>query len=144
MPTNHPDWTRHMHTQLLKTLSHPMPPARGAILDRDHDTALHEFLGDLSNTHAVVLGEGALEFMCALLRRNCIAATAMRWNEKVEAERAELVVVPHVACLEVVEQAHWQARLLRTQGFASIRVRQLPRQTLLTAKRPLFNPTLCK
>jgi chloramphenicol 3-O-phosphotransferase len=142
-----------MHTQLLKTLSHPMPPAPGAILDSDHDTALLEFLGDLSNTHAVVLGEGALEFMCALLRRNCIAATAMRWNEKVEAEIADLVVVPHVACLKVVEQALWQARramlpngrivlrvendrtgwmafsaarLLRTQGFASIRVRPLP------------------
>ncbi len=135
----------------------------------DRDGVLLDCLGDLSDTHAVVLGDHALELLCALIRRGCAAATAIRAGEKMEADSASLIVVPQGVTLETIEpmlrqakralmpngrialrvdsdHSGWvsfsAARILRAHGFCAIRVRALADQTLLTAERPFFGPTL--
>ncbi len=159
-----------MHIGSRRVPSHPAPPVELLGLQADADTAMLDCIGDVSNVHALVLGEHGLELMCALIRRGCATVAVLRLNQKAEPGTADLVVVPRTASPEVVEQALRQAqramapngrivlridnkrassvatsvtRLLHELGFRSIRVRSLPRQTLLSAERSSSGAALC-
>jgi len=58
----------------------------------DH-SAVVDFLGDVTSTRVVVLGDHTLELLCGLLRRGCPAALALRSGDTVEAASADLVIV---------------------------------------------------
>lgn len=158
-----------MHTQPIRHFTHRVPLTQPSLLAKDRDAALLDYLGDLSEVQAAVIGPGALEFTCLLLRRGCIAATALCRNQPGETATADMVVIPDAVSAEAIGQSIAQAwktlapngwivlriqddpsgtlavraiRQLRVTGFSSIAVEALPEQTLLTAERPFFGPTL--
>ena len=67
-------------------------------------------LGDVADTHALVIGERALAVVCLLIRRGCAAAGTLRWHEKPEPATADLVVVSLLPGLQSVDEVARQAR----------------------------------
>ena len=129
------------------------------------DVSLLECTGPVEDAHVLVIGE-ALEVMCALIRRGCVAAAEMALQDRVKVDRVDIVVVPRLGDAARAAQAVALARgalapfgrivmrdaseplarvaaaLLRTQGFSAIRVRVVGGWTLVTAERPWFGPIL--
>lgn len=75
--------------------------------------ALDDFvrdLGDVADTHALVIGERTLELVCLLIRRGCAAAGTLCWHEKAEPGTADLVVVSLQSRLQSMDGVARQAR----------------------------------
>lgn len=112
-----------------------------------------------------MIGHGALETVCGLIRRGCTAAELQTGSRVApEANSAEAVVVPRAATLVeaqaaiavaaralimggriVVRETSGGLRqpvvaLLRLHGFCAIEARPTTEGTLVTAERPIFGP----
>ncbi len=59
--------------------------------------------------HILVLGKDGPDLMCALLRAGATQVTHLRSHERLEADSASLVIVPHVA-----RSTGWRARCRRS------------------------------
>ncbi len=130
---------------------------------------LAESIGDVSDTHALVIGEHTLEMVCLLIRHGCIAAGTLRWHEKAECGAVDLVVVPDLPDLQLLNEALRQARrallpngrivlhlaperpsavaglifeLLERHGFCAMRVMPQRDGSLIEAEVPFFGPSL--
>jgi hypothetical protein len=131
------------------------------------DEALLDCAGEVAGEHAVILGTGTLELMCALLRRGTAAVTELRRGERPEPQAAELAIIANTSSAEdaIAAVAHARralgpagrvvvrvaadasgrlvrqvARLLRQHGFSAIRLRHDGVRTLLTGQLPMFGP----
>jgi hypothetical protein len=114
--------------------------------------------GDLHTERTLILAESSLDLLCGLLRRGCVAATAIRPGSKPDADDYDLVVaVPKptdspdrlirqirsglapngrlVACLPNGQVATAFIRRLRLNGFSVLPPVHLPNATLLRADR---------
>jgi hypothetical protein len=82
----------------MKHMSAAIPlPAPASPPDADHDQLLR-LAGDLSGVRALVIAERSLDLLCALIRRGCGAATAIRSGSKPDADDYGLVIaVPDAA-----------------------------------------------
>ena len=145
-------------------LSQALPAASPAAAP-DMPDAFIDATGSVAGDHALVLGAGGLETMCALLRRGCASAIELRLGEKPDAGSADLVLVPALASIGQARAALAQARraltpsgrivlrgafgvgdaqtlaiarLLRREGFCALRVQEIGGAAVLSAERPLF------
>ena len=138
----------------------PSPPLQppepvGALLDS---------LGAIEDEeHIVVLGRDGPDLMCALLRAGAPQVTHLRSHDRLEADSASLVIVPHVPSLDWLESAlspirralfangrlalcvdalptvqNRVRRLLRLHGFTAIRARCAAGRLMLDAEVPTF------
>jgi hypothetical protein len=68
--------------------------------------ALLEALGEIEDeNHIFVLGKDGPDLMCALLRAGAPQVTHLRSHDRLEANSASLVIVPHVVSLGWLESA---------------------------------------
>jgi hypothetical protein len=90
--------------------------------------ALLEALGEIEDeNHILVLGRDGPELMCALLRAGAPQVTHLRSHERLEADSASLVIVPHVPSLDWLEGALSPVRrALFTNGRLAVCVDPLP------------------
>jgi hypothetical protein len=133
------------------------PPEPGA--------ALLDNLGAIEDEeHIVVLGRDGPDLMCALLRAGAPQVTHLRSPERLEADSASLVIVPHVPSLDWLESALSSIRralfangrlalsvdplptmqsrvrrLLSLHGFTAIRSRCAAGRLMLNAEVPAFD-----
>jgi hypothetical protein len=130
------------------------------------DAALLDAAEPVAGSRVLVIGRGALETVCGLIRRGCTAATELADcdHAATEAESVETVVVPSVATMGEAQTAvavatraliqggrialcapagalrrHLPA-LLGAHGFAAVRAWPSPGGAVLTAERPMFGP----
>jgi hypothetical protein len=90
--------------------------------------ALLEALGEIEDeSHVLVLGRDGPDLMCALLRAGAPQVTHLRSYERLEADSASLVIVPHVPALDWLEGALSPIRrALFTNGRLAVSVDPLP------------------
>jgi hypothetical protein len=113
--------------------------------------------GDIKTTHTLIIADHALDLMCGLIRRGCLAATMLRAGDTPDADDYGLVLVPYATSLPSSDDAirlarralaaHGRlvvgtrngkaatalARRLRLNGFTNLRSAHLPGLTLLRA-----------
>jgi hypothetical protein len=137
------------------------PPEPGA--------ALLEALGAIEDEgHILVLGRDGPDLMCALLRAGAPQVTHLRSYERLEADSASMVVVPHVPSPDWLEGAlspirralfangrlavvvdplpraqNRVTRMLTLHGFTAIRTRRVAGRLVLSAEAPAFNLRRC-
>jgi hypothetical protein len=131
----------------------------------DGEAAMLDFAGRVQGAHALVLTEHGGDLLCALIRRNCDAATWYSTSRRPEPALYDLVLVPDLvadsALGDIVSKSRRAlvptgrlvirtihdpashvavavARLLRLNGFVRFRVRALAGQSLLRADLPMF------
>jgi hypothetical protein len=134
-------------------------PAENAVDD------LLDCAGPIAGAHALVLGRGALDVLCRLIRQGAAAAASLRRDDRSSATApADLVILPRCGELPETEAALTLARrllmpggrvvlrdagpgrgpalaaLLGAQGFSHIRCRARPSGAVLTADLPFFWP----
>lgn len=155
-----------MHSQaarLPRRAPHLLP------LPSEPGTELVEALGAIEGEwHVLLIGNGSVDVMCALLRAGASKVTHLRSHERLEAESASLAIVPRVASFEWLESAlvsnrhamianGWVAvcvdafpstqtrvaRLLKLHGFSAIRAERMAGRLLLTAEVPAFSLRRC-
>ena len=101
-------------------------------------------LGPALDGHVLIIGDGTLDLICALIRRGCPGASALHFEDRVLAENVETVLVPHVCNRFEAERAIAMAvraltpagriilrlapalageveRMLRSRGFSALR-----------------------
>jgi hypothetical protein len=131
--------------------------------------ALLEALGEIEDeNHILVLGRDGPELMCALLRAGAPQVTHLRSHERLEADSASLVIVPHVPSVDWLEGAlspirralftngrlavcvdplpstqNRVRRLLMLHGFTAIRTSQAAGRLVLSAEVPVFGLRRC-
>ncbi len=76
----------------------------------DPALALLDGLTDLDGERALILGHGAVELMCALIRGGCEEVTELRSVDRPEPRVADLVLVPRLASLEQAAMIAGHAR----------------------------------
>ncbi len=115
-----------------------------------------------SDTHALVIGPFALDLMCGLIRRGCAAAAELPFEGRQPTERADVILVPHVRCVDEADRAILVARRtllpcgrivlqattgmleaaisrrLLSAGFSAIRSRPHKDGTIIAADWPMF------
>jgi hypothetical protein len=137
----------------------PPPP-----LSDQGATRLVDWLGDVSNEHVLVFGNG-LDLICALLRAGAAEAELRCSHDRLDAHCASLVLVPdlpstdwlasalpHISralipngrlVLEIGTAAGHQANGIRRQlalhGFSAIRVGQIGDDLVVSAEVPAFH-----
>ena len=130
------------------------------------EIGLFDGIGPLEGARALVIGHGALEVVCGLIRRGCTAATEFPACGRVapEADSVDVVIVPGAGSLSEAQRAielaaralmlggriavrytpggsaPGIAALMRAYGFGAVRTRPTPAGTVLTAERPIFGP----
>ena len=140
----------------------PFPPPAPALVD----DALLLWAEPLEGSRVLVVGHGALDLVCGLIRRGCTAATEIQANGRLapDADSADLVLAPAIEALPDGRAAigwaaralvmggrialrdvtghHWPAlaTLLRTYGFCQVRTHTRPDGVVVTAERPIFGP----
>jgi hypothetical protein len=67
---------------------------RSRIAGEEMETALLRLAGEVSDVHALILGEHGIELMCGLLHRGCAAVAAFRSGDRPEEGSYGLVLVP--------------------------------------------------
>jgi len=134
----------------------------------DPDTVLLACIGEVAGERALILGCGALDVMCALIRAGATEVTELCRNDRPEPASADLVVVPDLVSADSAPDIVGHARralatagrivlrcqsdpygrlmqsvsrVLRVHGFSALRLRRAGMQTLLTAELPLFGLT---
>jgi hypothetical protein len=131
--------------------------------------ALLEALGEIEDeSHVLVLGRDGPDLMCALLRAGAPQVTHLCSHERLEADSASLVLVPHVPSLHWLEGAlspirralfsngrlavcldplpatqNRVARMLTLHGFTVIRARRAAGRLVLTAEVPAVGLRRC-
>jgi hypothetical protein len=90
--------------------------------------ALLEALGEIEDeSHVLVLGRDGPDLMCALLRAGAPQVTHLSSYERLEADSAGLVIVPHVPSLDWLEGALSPLRrVLGANGHLAICIDPLP------------------
>lgn len=157
---------QHAHPVRRTTVAANMAGAAADLFAGDSPSAvLLAAIGDIANERAVILGQGALDVMCALIRAGAAEVTELCGTARPEANSADLVVVPSVESPGEIPPvirsarrtlasagrlvlrfpndpaghlARKTARDLRLQGFSIVRQRRIGTQTVLTAELPLF------
>lgn len=140
----------------------PAPAPATAPID---DVLLH-WAEPLDGARVLVVGHGALDLICGLIRRGCMAATEIQVQGQLapDADSADLLLAPHLESLTEgrtaigwaaralvmggriglrdVSGRHWPAlaTLLRTHGFCQVRSHARPEGVVVTAERPIFGP----
>ena len=136
------------------------PPA-----EPDPDSVLLTCIGEVAGERALILGRGALDVMCALIRAGATEVTALCRNDRPEPASADLVVVSDMVSAESAPGLIGHARralvtagrivlrcptdssgrlvqsisrVLRLHGFSALRLRRAGAQTLVTAELPFF------
>ena len=101
------------------SLSLQPPEPRAALLDS---------LGEIEDEeHILVLGRDGPDLMCALLRAGAPQVTHLRSHDRLEADSASLVIVPHVPSLDWLESALSSIRrALLANGRLAVCVDPLP------------------
>ena len=131
--------------------------------------ALLEALGDIEDeNHILVLGRDGPELMCALLRAGAPQVTHLRSHERLEADSASLVIVPHVPSLDWLEGVlspirralvangrlavcvdplpttqNRVRRMLTQHGLTAIRTSRAAGRLVLSAEVPAFSLRRC-
>ena len=131
--------------------------------------ALLEALGEIEDeSHVLVLGRDGPDLMCALLRAGAPQVTHLHSYERLEADTANLVIVPHVPSLDWLEGAlspicralfangrlavcvdplpntqNRVARMLKLHGFTAIRASHAAGRLVLSAEVPAFGLRRC-
>jgi len=131
--------------------------------------ALLEVLEDIEDeSHVLVLGRDGPDLMCALLRAGVPQVTHLRSYERLEADSASLVIVPHVLSLDWLEGAlspirralfangrlaacvdplpatqNRVARMLTLHGFTAIRASRAAGRLVLSAEVPAYGLRRC-
>ena len=131
--------------------------------------ALLEDLGAIEDEdHILVLGRDGPDLMCALLRAGAPQVTHLRSHERLEADSASLVIVPHVPSLDWLEGAlpsirraliangrlvvcvdplpttqNRVRRMLTLHGFTAIRASRAAGRQVLSAEVPAFGLRRC-
>jgi len=119
-------------------------------------------LGDVAGAHVAVIGGGALETMCALIRAGCAAVVEIAVTDRGQIEPVEIAVVPHAVSLPAAARAVPLAMrtllpggrivlrdptgllgrdlgvMLRAHGFSAVRVRQSDHGCVVSGERPIF------
>jgi hypothetical protein len=137
------------------------PPEPGA--------ALLEALGAIEDeSHVLILGRDGPDLMCALLRAGAPQVTHLHSYERLEADTASLVIVPHVPSLDWLEGAllpirralfangrlavcvdplpatqNRVRRMLTLHGFTAIRAGRAAGHLVLSAEVPAFGLRRC-
>lgn len=125
--------------------------------DADPLEPLLRLAGPLDEVHALVMAERGIDLMCALIKRGCLAATAIRPSHKPDADGYGLVIAdltaselpPEalirrgraalrpggrlIARVRGSRHAAALARRLRLNGFRGLRTLTLAGQTLVRA-----------
>jgi hypothetical protein len=131
--------------------------------------ALLEALGEIEDeSHVLVLGRDGPDLMCALLRAGAPQVTHLHSYERLEADTASLVIVPHIPSLEWLEGAlspirralfangrlavcvdplpatqNRVRRMLTLHGFTAIRATRVAGRLVLSAEVPAFGLRRC-
>ena len=131
--------------------------------------ALLEALGEIEDeSHVLVLGRDGPDLMCALLRAGAPQVTHLHSYERLEADTASLVIVPHIPSLEWLEGAlspirralfangrlavcvdplpatqNRVRRMLTLHGFTAIRATSVADRLVLSAEVPAFGLRRC-
>ncbi len=153
---------RHAHA----ALGRPRSPAAG-MSGTDPDAALVAVLGDVTDEHILILGHGALDVMCALIRAGCGAITELRQHERPEPQIADTVILPGIGSLDAAATIIGHARralvptgrilvrivadpagrlapaivrTLRVHGFTDVCQHRVGTEALLSAVLPMFGP----
>ena len=131
--------------------------------------ALLEALGEIEDeSHVLVLGRDGPDLMCALLRAGAPQVTHLCSYERLEADSASLVIVPHVPSLDWLEGTlspirralfmngrlavcvdplrttqNRVARMLTLHGFTAIRASRAAGRLVLCAEVPAFGVRRC-
>jgi predicted RNA binding protein YcfA (HicA-like mRNA interferase family) len=133
------------------------PPEPGAAL-------LHSLGAIEDEDHIVVLGRDGPDLICALLRAGAPQVTHLRSHDRLVADSASLVIVPHVPSVDWLESALSSIRrvlftngrlvlcvdplptiqsrirsLLSQHGFTAIRTRHVAGRLMLNAEVPAFD-----
>ena len=136
------------------------PPEPGAAL-------LDSPRRDRGREHVLVLGRDGPDLMCALLRAGAPQVTHLRSHERLEADSASLVIVPHVprstgwrarcrdpsraapngrlaVCVDPLPSRQKRVRrMLSRHGFAVIRAGRAAGRQVLSAEVPAFDLRRC-
>jgi hypothetical protein len=131
--------------------------------------ALLEALGEIEDeSHILVLGRDGPDLMCALLRAGASQVTHLRSHERLGADSAGLVIVPHVPSLDWLEGAlspirralfangrlavcvdplpttqNRVRRMLTLHGFTAIRTHRAAGRQVFSAEVPAFGLRRC-
>lgn len=131
--------------------------------------ALLDALGSIENErNIIVLGKDGLDLMCALLRAGAPQVTHLRSHERLEADRASMVIIPQMPSLDWLEGAlaaicHALAangrlmvcadplpltqtrirRILTRRGFSGIRVNRAAGRLVISAEASAFGLRRC-
>ncbi|MBW4093327.1 MAG: hypothetical protein HIU82_19840 [Proteobacteria bacterium] len=143
------------------------PSAAAGMPGTDPDAALVKVLGDVTDAHILILGPGALELICVLIRTGCGAITELRQHERPEPRMADIVILPKVGSLDAAATTIGHARralvptgrilvriaadpagrlvpaivrMLRVHGFTDVRQHRRGTEALLSAVLPMFGP----
>ena len=135
----------------------------GPLIELDAEAALLASIGDVAGHRALVLGRGALDVMCGLIRAGAAEVTELCRNDRPEAASADVVVVPDLATDQlapgIIERARRALvgagrivlrcpidpsgrlirsvnRALRLHGFSAVRQRRIGMRILVTARLP--------
>ena len=134
--------------------AHLLPRHQPDSQDNDLLDPLWRLAGDLGNARVLIVAEHGLDLMCGLIRRGCLAATAIRLGDKPDADDYDVVLVPFATPADDVirlgrralgpngrlivgvsgaKAAAAMARRLRLNGFAALRWVHLSGLVLLSA-----------
>jgi hypothetical protein len=115
--------------------SRPQPESQ----ETDLLDPLWRLAGDMRSARALIVAQHGLDLMCGLLRRGCLAATALRPGDKPDADDYDVVFVPQVTALpsfdEVIRLAR---RSLGSNGRLIVGVRD-GRAAVALARRLRLN-----
>jgi hypothetical protein len=148
------------HASKTKPPPQRHPPSE---VPADPTAGLLHAAGDVSDEHVLVVGGNALDLMCALFRGGVAEAILLRPGVRPDHETTDLVIVTEVKSLDYAAAAVMHARraltksgrivlrvsatpercpvrevarMLRTDGFASVRIRQFSDHAILTGEIP--------
>ncbi|HET6609375.1 MAG TPA: hypothetical protein VFG62_22070 [Rhodopila sp.] len=146
-----------------KPLPNIRPRERHAHPPPTRDEALLSQAGPLVAANVLIIGQSAVDLLCALLRRGCPAATCLKPEARPDAQAYSLTIVPDVTNLPAAEDALRSAsrvlaapgrivigipttapkslplalsRRLRLNGFRTVATIAYGDRTVLSAQRP--------
>jgi hypothetical protein len=128
---------------------------------------LLQLAGEVRNEHVLIIGSGALEIMCALLRKGAAAATLLREGRSPKRAMADLAIMTEIGNLDRMAAAIDLSRdalgvtgriilriaadpaqrlasaaagMLRKRAFSAVRIRTIGAWDFVTGEIPSFGP----